>query len=47
MMSHHGNKSDQSDFEDRETPNFDFAMAKNPDDLIGGMSVVTNDESSW
>ena len=46
MMSHHGNNSDQSDFEDRETSNFDLAMAKNPDDLIGSMSVLTNDESS-
>ena len=46
-MSHHGNHSGQSDYEDRKTPNFGLAMAKNPDGLIGGMSVVTNQVLSW
>ena len=47
MRSRHGNHFDQSDYEDRKTPNFDLAMAKNPDGLIGVMSVVANQASSW
>ena len=42
MVSHHGNNSDQLDFDDRKTPNFDLAMAKNPDGLIEGISVMMN-----
>ena len=35
MRSHHGNHSDQSDYEDRKTPDLDLTSSKIPDGLIG------------
>ena len=42
MMSHHGNHSDQSDFEVKKTRNLNIRMTKTSDGLIEGISVMMN-----
>ena len=42
MMSHHGNHSDQSDFEDKKTHNLNLKMTKASDGLMEVISVMMN-----
>ena len=41
-MRHHGNHSDQSDFEDKKTRNLNLRMTKTSVGLIEGISVMMN-----